>query len=80
MVTECYPGAMEIRLPPEKEAHLAALAASVGRSPDDIVQEAVALWEARRTEQLRTAKRKHTPARRLPASGSSARVSACPKA
>jgi predicted transcriptional regulator len=53
---------MEIRLPPEKAAHLAALAASVGRSPDDIVEEAVALWEERRTEQLRTAKRKHTPA------------------
>ena len=53
---------MEIRLPPEKEAHLAKLAASAGRSPDDIVQEGVALWEERRTEQLRTATPKHTPA------------------
>jgi hypothetical protein len=38
---------MEIRLPPDQEAHLAALAASAGRSPDDIVLEAVALWEKR---------------------------------
>lgn len=38
---------MEIRLPPEQEAHLAALAASAGRSPDEIVQEAVALWAER---------------------------------
>jgi hypothetical protein len=38
---------MEIRLPPDQEAHLAALAASVGRSADEIVQEAVALWEER---------------------------------
>jgi hypothetical protein len=62
MVSGWYFGAMEIRRPPEKETHLAALAASVGQSPGDIVQEAVALWEARRTEQLRTAKHKHTPA------------------
>jgi predicted transcriptional regulator len=38
---------VEIRLSPEQEAHLAALATSAGRSPDEIVQEAVALWEER---------------------------------
>jgi predicted transcriptional regulator len=38
---------VEIRLSPEQEAHLAALATSVGRSPDEIVQEAVAMWEER---------------------------------
>jgi len=38
---------MEIHLSPDKEAHLAELAASAGRSTDDIVQEAVALWEER---------------------------------
>ena len=38
---------MEIRLSPDQEARLAALAASAGRSADEIVQEAVALWEER---------------------------------
>ena len=38
---------MEIRLPPDQEAHLAAVAASTGRSTDELVQEAVALWEER---------------------------------
>ena len=38
---------MEIHLPPDQEAHLAALAASAGRSPGEIVQEAVTLWEKR---------------------------------
>ena len=38
---------MEIRLPPEQEAHLAAIAASAGRSTAEVVQEAVALWEER---------------------------------
>jgi predicted transcriptional regulator len=38
---------MEIHLPPDQEAHLAELAAAAGRSTDDIVQEAVALWEER---------------------------------
>jgi len=38
---------MEIHLSPDQEAHLAALATSAGRSPDEIVQEAVALWEER---------------------------------
>jgi Arc/MetJ-type ribon-helix-helix transcriptional regulator len=36
---------MEIRLPPEQEAHLAAIAASTGRSMDELVQEAIQLWE-----------------------------------
>ena len=36
---------MEIRLPPEQEAHLAAIAASTGRSTDELVQEAIQLWE-----------------------------------
>jgi predicted transcriptional regulator len=54
---------MEIRLPPDQEAHLAALATSAGRSPDEIVQEAVALWEERQAQQRRQAlKPKHTPA------------------
>jgi len=52
---------MEIRLPPDQEAHLAALAASAGRSPDEIVQEAVALWEEHRA-QHRPPQAKHTPA------------------
>jgi predicted DNA-binding protein len=36
---------MEIRLPPEKEARLAAIAASTGRSTDELVREAIELWE-----------------------------------
>jgi Arc/MetJ-type ribon-helix-helix transcriptional regulator len=36
---------MEIRLPPEQEAHLEAIAASTGRSTDELVQEAIELWE-----------------------------------
>ena len=38
---------MEIHLSPDQEAHLAALATSAGRSPDEIVREGVALWEER---------------------------------
>ena len=62
---------MEIRLPPDQEAHLAALAASAGRSADDIVQEAVALWEERQAQQLRrSAEAKAYPGTGcLPASG-----------
>jgi predicted transcriptional regulator len=41
---------MEIRLPPDQEAHLVALAASAGRNPDEIVQEAVALCEKRQAQ------------------------------
>ena len=50
---------MEIQLPPEQEAHLAAVAADTGRSTDELVQEAVALWEERRRA---NAKPKHNPA------------------
>jgi len=54
---------MEIRLPPDKEAHLAELAASAGRSPDEIVEEAVALWEERQARQRhQAAKPMHAPA------------------
>jgi hypothetical protein len=53
---------MEIHLPPDKEAHLAELAASAGRSPDEIVLEAVVLWEERQARQQQVPKRKHTPA------------------
>ena len=38
---------MEIRLPPDQEAHLAAIAANAGRSTAEVVREAVALWEER---------------------------------
>jgi predicted transcriptional regulator len=37
---------MGIRLSPYQEARLAALAARTGLSPDDVVEEALALWEA----------------------------------
>ncbi len=53
---------MEINLPPDKEANLAELAASAGRSTDEIVQEAVVLWEERQAQQRQAPKRKHTPA------------------
>lgn len=36
---------MEIRLPPDQEARLAAAAARAGRSMAELIQEAVALWE-----------------------------------
>ncbi len=51
---------MEIRLSPDQEAHLAALAASTGRSADELVQEALALWERRAERQA--PRQKHTPA------------------
>jgi len=38
---------MEIRLPPDQEAHLAAVAASTGRTAEELVQEAITLWEER---------------------------------
>jgi len=38
---------MEIKLTSDLQAHIAELAASAGRSPDEIMQEAVALWEDR---------------------------------
>jgi predicted DNA-binding protein len=36
---------MEIRLAPDQEAHLAALAARAGRTAAELVQEALAEWE-----------------------------------
>ena len=36
---------MEIRLPPDQQAHLVELAASLGRTADEISREAIALWE-----------------------------------
>ena len=53
---------MEIRLSPDQEAHIAALAANNGRSTDELVQEAVALWEEQQAQQRQAPKRKHTPA------------------
>jgi predicted transcriptional regulator len=47
---------MEIRLPPDQEAHLAALAAKSGRSADEVVQEAIARFlddEARFAEAVK---------------------------
>src|ERR1700730_4062314 len=43
---------MEIRLSPEQEAHLAAIAASTGRSTDELVQEAIQLWEQEQARAL----------------------------
>src|SRR5438045_2472418 len=52
---------MEIHLSPDQEAHLAALAASVGRPVDQLVQEALAEWEQRQAER-QPQRPKHTPA------------------
>jgi predicted DNA-binding protein len=43
---------MEIRLPPEQEAHLAAIAATTGRSTEELVQEALELWEQQNANML----------------------------
>ena len=53
---------MEIRLAPDQEAHLAALAASAGRSAAELVQEALAEWEERQAERHAPARPQHTPA------------------
>jgi hypothetical protein len=55
---------MEVRLPPDQEAYLAAMAAITGRSTDELVQEAVALWEEHQVQQPRQEflKSTHTPA------------------
>ncbi len=50
---------MKIRLSPDQEARLAALAAGAGRSPDEVVQEALALWQA---HQVQRQEGTHTPA------------------
>ncbi len=52
---------MEIRFSPDQEARLAALATRFGRSAGEVVQEALALWGAQRTER-HAQKPKHTPA------------------
>jgi hypothetical protein len=52
---------MEIRLTPDQEAHIAALAASTGRSPSELVSEAVAILEQRLTAPR--AEATHAPAR-----------------
>jgi len=36
---------MEIHLPPDQEAHITALAAKTGRSAEELVSEAIELWE-----------------------------------
>ena len=51
---------MEIRLTSELEAHLAALAARAGRSAAELVQEAVAEWEARQAERLAPTRPQHS--------------------
>jgi hypothetical protein len=50
---------MEIQLTPDQEAHIAALAASTGRSPSELVFEAVAILEQR----LARGGAAHAPAR-----------------
>ena len=52
---------MEIRLPPEREARLAALAADSGLSADEVVAEALALWENQNAKRAQ-GQAKHTPA------------------
>ena len=54
---------MEIRLAPDQEAHLAALAARAGRSAAELVQEALAEWEERQAERpAPTRPQQHSPA------------------
>jgi hypothetical protein len=53
---------MEIHVPPEQEARLAALAASAGRSTDALVQEAVALWEEQHASRQAPRRSQHPPA------------------
>ncbi len=53
---------MEIRLAPDQEARLAALAAGAGRSAAELVQEALAEWEERQAERHAPTRPPHTPA------------------
>jgi predicted transcriptional regulator len=53
---------MEIRLAPDQEAHLAALAARAGRSAAELVQEALTEWEERQAKRQAPARPQHTPA------------------
>ena len=48
---------MEIHLPPDQEAHLAALAASTGRSADEVAQEAIAQFLSDETRFAEAVKR-----------------------
>ena len=41
---------MEIHLPSDPQAHIAALAARAGRGIDDVVREALAKWTEHETE------------------------------
>jgi len=50
---------MDIRLPPDEEARLVELAASAGRSPTEVVQEALAVWQTRQAPRHQNG---HTPA------------------
>jgi hypothetical protein len=52
---------MEIHHSPDQEAHLAALTARVGRSADELVQEALSECEQRQTER-QPQRPNHTPA------------------
>ena len=53
---------MEIRLAPDQEAHLAALAARVGRSAADLVQQTLTEWEERQAEREAPTRPQHSPA------------------
>ena len=55
---------MDIRLAPDQEARLAALAAGTGRSAAELVQEALTEWEQRQAQAERPAPTspQHTPA------------------
>jgi hypothetical protein len=53
---------MEIRLEPDQEAHLAALAARAGRSAAELVREALAEWEERQAEHHAPTRPQHSPA------------------
>jgi len=50
---------MNIRLPPDQEARLIALAASARRTPGEVFQEALDLWQA---HQVKRQRGQHTPA------------------
>ena len=53
---------MAFHLSPDLEAYVTAVAASTGRSAEELVQEAVTLWEKRRIGQDRYRNPTHTPA------------------
>ncbi len=53
---------MEIRLDPDQEAHLAALAVRAGRSAAELVLEAVAEWEERQAKRQAPTRPQQRPA------------------